>query len=260
MGISRRQSLKALAAAAVMSPSLVNAQPAAQARIRLVVLDVGGTLIEDHGEVPDSMRAAFLGGGVDVSLAEIGEWRGASKRGMVRHFVELRREAGAKRETLIERIYADFSRRANEAYQDVQPIKGAEAALKRLKHTDLLLATSTGFDRPLNDFVFRHFDWHKYFAATITSDDVVDGRPAPFMIFRAMEATHVERVAEVVAVGDTPLDLQAASNAQVRGVIGVSSGVATAERLSREPHTHLLNSVAELPDLLSSAFGVRFSG
>jgi phosphonatase-like hydrolase len=204
------------------------------------------------------MRSAFLGGGVDVSLAEIGEWRGASKRGMVRHFVELRREMGPEREALIDRIYNDFSRRANEAYQDVQPIKGAEEALKRLKEANLLLATTTGFDRALNDFVFRHFDWHKYFAATITSDDVVDGRPSPFMIFHAMEAAHVDRVAEVVAVGDTPLDLQAASNAQVRGVVGVSSGAATAERLSRERHTHLLSSVAELPDLLRAEFGVFF--
>lgn len=260
MAVSRRQSLKALAAAAVMAPSLVRAQTAVRTKIRLVVLDVGGTLIEDHGEVPESMRSAFLGGGLDVSLNEIGEWRGASKRGMVRHFVELRRETGPEREALIDRIYDDFSRRANEAYQDVQPIKGAEAALKRIKQTNLLLATSTGFDRPLNEFIFRHFDWHKYFDANITSDDVVDGRPSPFMIFRAMEATHVDRVADVVAVGDTPLDLQAASNAQVRGIVGVSSGAATAERLQREPHTHLLKSVAELPDLLHAEFGVVFSG
>ena len=255
MGISRRQSLKGLAAAAIVAPSFARAQ-AALPRVRLVVLDVGGTLIQDHGEVPNSMHAAFLGGGIDVSLAEIGEWRGASKRGMVRHFVEIRTPVSADREALTDRIYDDFSKRANEAYQDVQPIKGAEDTLKRLKQANLLVATTTGFDRPLNEFVFRHFDWHKYFAATITSDDVVDGRPSPFMIFRAMEAAHVDRVAEVVAVGDTPLDLQAASNAGVRGIVGVSSGAATAERLSREPHTQILKSVAELPDLLRAHYGV----
>jgi phosphonatase-like hydrolase len=254
MRISRRQSLAGLAAA-IAAPSFVRAQPSPP-RIRLVVLDVGGTLIEDHGEVPDSMRAAFLGGGVDVSLAEIGEWRGASKRGMVRHFVELRNPASPGRDALVDRIYDDFSRRANEAYHDVQAIKGAEDTLKRLKQAKLLVATTTGFDRPLNEFIFRHFDWHKYFDATITSDDVVDGRPSPFMIFRAMEATHVDRVAEVVCVGDTPLDLQAASNAGVRGVVGVSSGAATAERLSREPHMQILASVAELPALLRAQYGV----
>ena len=80
MDVSRRQSIKALAAAAAITPSLAHAQPAPQTGIRLVILDVGGTLIEDHGEVPDSMRAAFLGAGVDITLNEIGEWRGASKR------------------------------------------------------------------------------------------------------------------------------------------------------------------------------------
>jgi len=39
--------------------------------IRLVVLDVGGTIIEDHGEVPTAMSNAFKRGGLDVSLAEI---------------------------------------------------------------------------------------------------------------------------------------------------------------------------------------------
>ena len=256
MGISRRQSLTLMAAAAALTTGPSRAQPEKQRPIRLVVLDVGGTLIEDHGEVPSSMRSAFAGGGIDVSLAEIGEWRGASKLGMVRHFVELKSKPGPERDALIRGIYDDFSRRANEAYQDVQPIKGAEDTLKRLKQSNLLLATTTGFDRPLYDMIFRHFDWHKYFAATVTSDEVVDGRPSPFMIFHAMEAAHVDRVAEVIAVGDTPLDLQAASNAGVRGVIGVSSGAATPERLAREPHTHLLPSVAALPDLLAKDFGV----
>src|SRR5262245_43168089 len=98
MRISRRQSLAGLAAA-IAAPSLVRAQSSAPP-VRLVVLDVGGTLIEDHGEVPNSMRAAFLGGGVDVSLSEIGEWRGASKRGMVRHFVELRSPVSPGRDAL----------------------------------------------------------------------------------------------------------------------------------------------------------------
>jgi phosphoglycolate phosphatase-like HAD superfamily hydrolase len=78
------------------------------------------------------------------------------------------------------------------------------------------------------------------------------------MIFRAMEAAHVDSMAEVVAVGDTPLDLQAASNARLAGIIGVSSGAATAERLAREPHTQILASVAELPELLRTQYGVMF--
>jgi phosphonatase-like hydrolase len=123
-----------------------------------------------------------------------------------------------------------------------------------MRRRSLLLATTTGFDRDLTTKIFRRLGWQDYFVASITSDDVVDGRPAPFMLFHAMEAAHVDRVADVVAVGDTPLDLQAGSNAGLRGVIGVLSGAGTPERLTREPHTHILPSVAELPDLLGPTF------
>ena len=56
--------------------------------IKLVALDIGGTLIADHGEVPDAMLGAFSRHGVTVTPAEFAEWRGAAKREMVRHFVQ----------------------------------------------------------------------------------------------------------------------------------------------------------------------------
>jgi phosphonatase-like hydrolase len=173
---------------------------------------------------------------------------------MVRHFVELRKTVDANREALIAAIYDDFSAQVNAAYADVRAIAGAEDCIRKLRAAGLLVATSTGFDRPLTDKVFAHLGWRDYFVATVTSDDVVDGRPSPFMLFHAMEAAHVDAVAEVVAVGDTPLDLQAGANAGLRGVIGVYSGAATEERLRKEPYTHILPSVAELPDLLRAKF------
>ncbi len=255
MKISRRQSLGLLAAAASLPAGLGRAAAQTPARkIKLVVLDVGGTLIPDHGEVPDAMLSAFKKGGVAVTPAEIGEWRGASKIGMVRHFVELRVKASPARGKLTESIYGDFSTQVSRAYADVQPIAGVEQAIAEIRSMGLLLAATTGFDRPLLEQVFGRLKWRDQFVATVTSDDVVDGRPAPFMIFHAMETAHVNAMAEIVVVGDTPLDLQAAHNAGSRGVVGVYSGAATKERLEREPHTHILPSVAQLPKLLRDSF------
>ncbi len=45
------------------------------------------------------------------------------------------------------------------------------------------------------------------------------------------------------------LDLQAGQNAGVLYNIGVLSGAQAKEQLEREPHTHLLSSVATLPAL-----------
>jgi phosphoglycolate phosphatase-like HAD superfamily hydrolase len=70
------------------------------------------------------------------------------------------------------------------------------------------------------------------------------------MLFHAMETAQMDSVGAVMAVGDTPLDLQAASNAGLHGIVGVLSGAGTEEQLRREPHTHLIPSVAGLPALL----------
>ena len=217
--------------------------------LKLVVLDIGGTLIGDHGEVPDAMLGAFSRHSITVTPEEFGEWRGASKRAMVKRFVGLRGPKGDNA-ALIEAIYADFTATAGKAYEKVQPIPGAERAMQELRAMKLLLATTTGFDRPLTTAILARLGWQKYFAASITSDDVSDGRPAPFMLFRAMEGAQVNETAQVMAVGDTPLDLQAANNAGLGAAIGVWSGAASEARLRQERNSGVLPSIAELPDLI----------
>lgn len=130
------------------------------------------------------------------------------------------------------------------------PIPGAEETIRKLRENKYLVATTTGFDREIVMPIFRRLGWEKYFAAMVASDDVSQGRPAPYMLFHAMETAGVTSVAEVMAVGDTPLDLQAASKAGLRGMVGVLSGAGTAEQLRREPHTQIVPSVADLPALL----------
>jgi phosphonatase-like hydrolase len=254
MKLSRRRSLKALLTGAAIQ-SLPHTGFAAATAIRLIVLDVGGTIIQDAGDVPEALQSAFAKRGMTVTPDEIARWRGASKREVVRHFVEERSSAdGAGKEALVAGIYADFNTQAIARYQDVPPIAGAEAAFQKLLQRGYLLASSTGFGHEITASIFKRLEWEKYFAAMITSDDVAQGRPSPYMIFHAMERARVSNVGEVVAVGDTPLDLQAGKNAGVRGVIGVLSGVSKEERLQPEPHTDIIASVADLPALLASNY------
>jgi phosphonatase-like hydrolase len=255
--ISRRNIVKTLAAATLQSTAAGAATSTKSDRkspaIRLVVLDVGGTIIEDRGDVPETLRSAMANQGITATPAEISEWRGASKREIVRHFVEREnRPPSADREKLVTAIYQDFNARLGEIYRTVPPIAGAEDAIRKLRQSGYLLATTTGFDREITIPIFHRLGWEKYFVAVICSDDVAQGRPAPFMLFHAMESARVNSVAEVMAVGDTPLDLQAGTNAGLRAVVGVLSGASRAELLQREPHTHILQSVANLPALLPS--------
>jgi phosphoglycolate phosphatase-like HAD superfamily hydrolase len=67
-----------------------------------------------------------------------------------------------------------------------------------------------------------------------------------------MEAVGIDNVHEVATLGDTVLDLQAGYNAGVRLNMGTLSGAHGRSKMEREPHTHLLQSVADLPALLQS--------
>lgn len=252
MQFTRRQSLTALACAGVGIPQ---GCPAATAKLKLIVFDVGGTIIQDHGDVPEALESAFAKRGITITAEEIAAVRGASKREVVRRFATERSKAkGAELDKLIAAVYADFTAKAIEAYNDVPPIAGAEDAFRSLRTSGYTLATSTGFGREISNSIFRRLNWEQYFIARITSDDVQQGRPAPYMIFHAMEAARVASVPEVLVIGDTPLDLQAGTNAGVRGVVGVLSGASKREKLDPEPHTDIIASVAELPALIASKY------
>jgi phosphonatase-like hydrolase len=248
--MTRRQSVRLVVWAGALAPRL-----RAASKIRLIVFDVGGTIIQDRGDVPEAFQGAFAKRGITVTPEEIAKVRGASKREVVRQFAAERSKAkGAELDQLAASIYADFNARTIAAYRAVPPITGAEAAFEKLRAEGILLAASTGFGREIASSIFQRLGWEKYFAKVVTGDDINEGRPAPYMIFRAMEAAKVTSVADVMVVGDTPLDLQAGKNAGARVVVGVLSGAGKRERLEAEPHTDIIASVAELPELISSKY------
>jgi len=218
---------------------------------KLVVFDIAGTIVEDGGEVLTALAGAFKQSGVACSADELKEWKGASKREVISHF--LRRQAGRQppSKEAVERTYRAFRGELEGLYRKrLNPVPGAVETFEWCRKRGVLLATTTGFDREIRDLIVERMGWREFFVANVSGSDVKRGRPAPFMIFRAMEAAGIADASEVANVGDTPLDLQAGSNAGVRKVVGVLTGAHSRERLEREPHTHILPSVAELPSLL----------
>ncbi len=226
-------------------------------KIKLVIFDIGGTIIEDGGEVVASFCAALAANGLVASEAEIKELKGSSKRDVIKKFVERRwGKEDASNEERIQRAYADFRTELENRFSNggVKPIPGAEAAFAWLKAHDILCATTTGFYRSVTDRILNSTGWQDTFAANICSDDVKVGRPSPYMIFHAMEASGIDDVRSVLNVGDTPLDIQAGNRAGVLGIIGVLSGIHKEARLSQERPSHLIPSVADIPPLMEAHY------
>ena len=76
-------------------------------------------------------------------------------------------------------------------------------------------------------------------------------RPAPDLIYRAMQLTGCTDVGRVAVAGDTISDLEAAAAAGVRWNIGVLSGAHDRKMLETRPHTGIIASVADIPRLFT---------
>ncbi len=193
----------------------------------LVVFDMAGTTVHD---------------GVEVGAGALAGVRGASKRAAMRHFVP----DAARADT----AYAAFRSNLRRRYGSggARPVEGAEGVFASLRSAGVRVALNTGFDREITALLLDALGWGTGVVdAVVCGDDVTEGRPAPYMIFRAMELTRTQSVHEVASVGDTALDLLAGHNAGVRWNIGVLSGAHDAARLAQAPHTHITGSIAGLP-------------
>ncbi len=220
----------------------------------LVVFDLAGTTVRDRGEVPAAFAAALAEEGITVDAATLRAVRGASKRQAVTDLLP----EGPRREERAARVYDGFRRRLLASYSDggVAAIDGAAACFAWLRDRGLRVALNTGFEREVTLPLLAALGWSRsVFDAVVCGDEVPRGRPAPDLIFAAMERCGETRVERVANVGDTVRDLEAARAAGVRWNIGVLSGAHDRATLARAPHTHLLPSVADLPALLAPLSG-----
>ena len=216
--------------------------------LELVIFDLAGTTVEDHGEVPSAFTAALDEYDIKVTPEQINAVRGSSKRQALLHLIP----EGPAQSRLAEEIYVSFRDHLAQRYasQGVRPVRGAASAFRLLREHHVRVALNTGFDRETTGVLLEALGWNEGTVdAVVCGDDVTQGRPAPYMIFRAMEVTGAGTVHRVANVGDTTLDLQAGYNAGVRWNVGVLTGAHDRQSLEGAPHTHVLSSVAEVTRL-----------
>lgn len=219
----------------------------------LAALDMAGTTIQEHGAVYAALRDA-VSADIDRAVPDevLSRWSGTSKReATVGMLTEL---TGPVEPDRVERVYADFTRRMNASYRATPPtvIPGVAQALAQLRESGVKVVLQTGYSTDIAQSILTGIGWRvgDQIDALVTSDEVPASRPAPFLIFRAMERSGVTAVDRVLAAGDTANDLGAGVNAGARFVVGVLTGAYSAQQLGRLRHTHLLDSAAQLPDLL----------
>jgi phosphonatase-like hydrolase len=221
--------------------------------IDLVVCDLAGTTVDDSGGavlccLVETAHAFDFPGAADGLNALMG----MSKREVFGRLARDRHpDDPTEADRLADAAMADFLQRMTARYErELIPISGAEDTFRFLRGRGIKIALDTGFDRTILDLILAKLGWlNGPVDFAICATDVPRGRPAPFMVFRAMERLDVLDVHRVMKIGDSPADLDEGHNAGCGEIVGVLSGAHTAATLSTYAHTRLIGSIADLPAL-----------
>jgi phosphonatase-like hydrolase len=223
----------------------------------LIVFDMAGTTVQVTNFVPDVFREAFRLMSIELSDQEISLVRGKSKREAILDLLQrhLGKEKG--RQTL-DTVFDHFQNTLLGRFENenVTPIPGAETVFRQFRENGIKTALTTGFSQRITEILLEKLGWNNAVDVWVSQDQVISGRPAPYLIFHAMEKARCHSVHRTAVVGDTISDLQSARNAGAGWSFGVLSGAHNRQQLQSRPHTAILNSVGELPAYLAdpSAF------
>ncbi|WP_097970852.1 phosphonatase-like hydrolase [Streptomyces sp. gb14] len=222
----------------------------------LVVLDMAGTTVADGGLVEQAFAAAAQRLSVRPGSDE-----------HARQLAYVRATMGESKISVFRYLFGDEERAqyANTAFEEaygelvdggrIAPLPGAREAVERLAADGRTVVLTTGFARSTQDAILAALGWQDLVPLTLCPADAGGrGRPFPDMVLAAFLRTGaVADVRRTVVAGDTSYDMLSGVRSGAGIVAGVLTGAHDQDQLTRHGATHVLASVAELPDLIARA-------
>jgi len=236
-------------------------------QVKMVVFDMAGTTVKDENEVEKCFIEAAENTGLEYSVEEIVSMMGWSKR-LVFETLWKKSLINATEEEIqekTEKSYLKFKEILENHYltEPVVPVDGILDLFAYLKDKEIKIVLTTGFYREVTDIILERLYWdtgldenyvggeNSIIDLSISSDQVENGRPAPDMIYKAMNIFDIDDPKQVIKVGDTPSDLQAGKNANCLYSLGVTNGTHTKEQLEKYENDGLLSDISKLKKYLS---------
>ena len=192
--------------------------------IRLVVADLAGTTVDYGSCAPAGAFAElFERHGVPITAEEARGPMGLQKRDHIVALTKMPRIAeawlakhgSAPDEVTIDAMYAQFIPIQVECLPKyAETIPGVLDTIEALRAREIAVAATTGYNREMLEVVLAGAAAQGFQPDfSCCAEDVPQGRPAPWMIFRSMEALGVFPPAAVVNIGDTLPDVASGRNA-----------------------------------------------
>jgi phosphonatase-like hydrolase len=222
--------------------------------IRLACLDMAGTTVLDDGAVSDAFDASLSASGLCAGSPEYQEAVHYVHETMGQSKIEVFRAIFDGDVHRAEAANGAFEAAYREAIQSnrVAPIPQAAETIEKLRGSGCAVVLTTGFSASTRDAVIAALGWGDLITLALSPADVGRGRPYPDLVLTALLRTGTEAVDQIAVAGDTTSDLWAGTRAGAAIVAGVRTGAHTDADFATVPHTHVLDSVADLVACIDS--------
>jgi len=234
--------------------------------VEMIIFDMAGTTIKDNREVENCFLEAVNQTDLTTTHDEINSMMGWSKLAV---FEKLWKKELPKafEQDLAKRIdysYSVFKKILESHYlnSEIFATEGSVEIFKYLKERNIKIALTTGFYRKVTDIILHKLGWDEglnavhtgsqLINASISSDEVIAGRPAPYMIFRAMELCNITDVRKIIKIGDTPSDLAEGKNAGCKYSFGITNGTHSKRELEMYENDGLMENLYQFKTHLES--------
>jgi len=191
----------------------------APSRIRGVILDVDGTLVDSNDAHARAWVDAFAEFEFDVPYERVRSLIGMGGDNLLPEAIEIEKES-PRGEALSKRRGEIFKERY---LQTINPFRGTRELLERMRAEGLEIAIGTSAQKEDLKPLLEIADVVDLIDSKATSDDAENSKPDPDIIQAALKRLRLP-ASEVLMVGDTPYDIEAAARAGVRTVAFRSGG------------------------------------
>ncbi|MEO6546363.1 MAG: HAD hydrolase-like protein [Ferruginibacter sp.] len=222
----------------------------------LVVFDIAGTTVTDNDNVNDAFRRALEKEGYPVAHEDVNHIMGYRKIEAIKILLEKFYPDELNNNELIHDIHARFVEDMQAYYMQTSTLEAlpyAEDVFRLLHVNNIKVGLDTGFTKEITDVIIERLGWRKsgLVDCVVSSDEVEQGRPFPFMIELIMGELDINDIKKVVKVGDTEVDIEEGRNAGCGLVISVTTGSYSRLELEKFSPDHIIGSLNELPAILN---------
>ena len=225
--------------------------------IALAIFDVAGTTAQDGGLVVEAFQSAMESMGIargssdmDRMTDYVNATMGERKIDVFLHLCNGDRDAANLAHDRFVESYIGLVKDGR-----LEEFDGISKLFQELRDHGVAVAITTGFPRDILDSVIDGLKWAPCIDFSVAASEVAQGRPAPDMIFRAIDLYNKKFSAhlsgeDIAVIGDTESDIRSGITSGAKLVVGVASGAHNPEQLFYAGATHVLNFATELPSII----------